>query len=362
MKRLNYYKLYNILQSLHTFFPYNFGRGKALFPLRYNIHLTFKCNLNCPFCYVNKQVDCTELDTKFWLDFIDKVPPFSMISYTGGEVTLMPDFKTLLKRSLEKARVTFLTNGTLMDDEIIDIIIEQKLFLLGVSIDGLEEKHDKIRGSMGTFKKAIRALETIQERKRNKKYPLIDIKTVILNDNICDLLDIYKLADSLKVDMFTLSFLKGCNLQFSPPLEDVFSEKYYEQNYAVYKYFDMATFKNVYHELLQFSKHSATQLRFYPEFSSKRSETELRKIEMYFEGESTGRPHEVYHKCLYPWTEMSIISNGDLFPCLSYRVGNIKDTCVSQLWNNERYVEFRQKLRKVGVFTSCQGCCYARLK
>lgn len=362
MKRLNYYRIYNHLQSLYTFFHYHFGGGRAFAPLRYNINLTFKCNLSCPFCYIGNQRDCTELDTESWLAFIDTVPPFSLISYSGGEITLMPGFKKLLKRSLEKARVTFLTNGTAMDDELIDIIVQGKLFLIGISIDGLGDSHDEIRGVPGTFDKAVKCIEAIQAKRKNRKHPLIDVKTVILNENINQLYDIYRWADSLKVDVFTLSFLKGCNLQFNPTLEDTFSEKFYKQQYTVDRYFDMETFKRVYRQLLAFSEKSNTLLRFYPEFAPGRSEVELQKIEAFYGGGGNNRPQDIYHKCLYPWTELSIISNGDCFPCLSYKVGNIKDASVSQIWNNEKYVDFRRRLQKAGVFSSCQGCCYSRMK
>lgn len=362
MRKLNYYKLYNRFQSLYTFLPYYFGNGRAFPPLRYNINLTFKCNLRCPFCYIGNHMGFEELDTQSWLDFIDTVPPFSLISYSGGEVTLRSDFKTILKRSLQKAKVTFLTNGTLMDDELIDMIIKEKLFLLGVSIDGLEVKHDSIRGTRGTFKKAVSAIETIQQRKGHRKHPLIDIKTVILEENLGELIEVYKLADSLKADVFTLSFLKGCNLQFNPVLEDTFSEKFYQQDYTPQKYFDMEAFRKVYRQLLQFSEHSKTLVRFYPEFSSKRGEAELRKIELFFGEGKDRKPQDIYHRCLYPWTELSIIADGDCFPCLCYRIGNIKNTPPSQLWNNERYRDFRRRLRKTGVFASCEGCCYSRLK
>jgi len=362
MKRLNYYKLYNTFQWLYGFFHYRFGGGRALLPLRYNINLTFKCNLSCPFCYIGNQANYEEMDTEHWLKFIDTVPPFSLISYSGGEVTLWPDFKILLRRSLAKARVTFLTNGTCVDDELVDLIVREKLFLLGVSIDGLKDTHDSIRGLPGTFDKAVASVEAIQTRKAGRKHPLIDIKTVILNENLGELTDVYRLAESLKADVFTLSFLKGCTLQFNPVLEETFSRKFYEDEYAVEKYFDMDAFKRVYRELLGISRRSNTQLRFYPEFSPCRGEDELRKMEMFFEGGGNRRPQDIYHKCLYPWTEISLVANGDCFPCLSYRLGNVRDTHVADIWNNEKYIDFRKRLRKAGVFTSCQGCCYSRMK
>lgn len=361
MKRINYYRLYNRFQSLYTFFPYNFGKGRAFRPLRYNINLTFKCNLRCPFCSIGNQADYEELDTESWLDFINTIPFLSLISYSGGEVTLRPDFKTILKQSLRKAKVTFITNGTFTDDELIDIIVKERLFLLGVSIDGMNENHDNIRGVKGTFDRAITNIEKTQQRKNSSKYPLIDIKTVIINDNLRQLPEIYKLADSLKADFFTLSFLKGCNLQFGPILEDAFSERFFEEEYPIDKYFDMDTFEIVYRQLLAFSEESDTQFRFYPEFSSTRRESELETIKRFFEEGNSKRTQDIYQRCLYPWTEMSIISNGDCYPCLSYKTGNIKDAPILELWNNERMVEFRNKVKKHGVFNSCQGCCYSRI-
>ncbi len=362
MKHFNYYKLYNKLQWLYTLLPYYFGRGRALPPLRYNLHPTIRCNLSCPFCFIGNRLDCEELTTAEWLEFIDRIPRFSLISYSGGEVTLRPDFKAILKRSMERARTTFLTNGTFDDDELIDLIVENKLFLVGFSIDGIGGHHDDVRGMDGAFDRAVRNIEAIQRRKGGRRHPLVDIKTVILNDNMDELIDVYKLADSLKANMFTLSFLKGCTLQFNPVLEDTFSAKYYEKEYDPHRYFDLHRFQRAYRELLDFSKHTATQFRFYPEFASTRGEAELSKIESFYDGEGPKRPRDIYHKCLFPWTELSVTASGDCFPCLSYRVGNIKDGGTKKVWNGPKYVEFRKRIRKAGLLPSCQGCCYSRMK
>lgn len=362
MKRLNYYRLYNRFQSVYTYFHYNFGRGRAFLPLRYNMHLTYRCNLRCPFCYIGNPEKQEELDTESWLRFLDGVPRLSLLSYSGGEITLRPDFKTILRKSLDTGRVTFLTNGTLMDEEIIDISVRRGLFLMGVSIDGLEEKHDTVRGAKGTFQKAVSVIEALQEKKGRKKHPIIDIKTVILDHNLGQLLDLYRMADSLKVDFFTLSFLKGCSLQFNPMLKEVFSEEFYAREYSTARYFDMDAFKDVYRQLLDFSKRTDTQMRFYPEFHHARGEAELRKIEYFYGKGCNSKPRDIYYRCLYPWTELSIAPNGDCFPCLSYKVGNITDGSIAELWNNERYTEFRRRLQKAGMFNSCQGCCYSRMR
>lgn len=362
--KLNFYKLYNILQNIYCSLPYYLGEGKTFPPIRYVLNTTLQCNLKCKFCYIGNKAHYEELSTQEWLDIIDQVLPYNLITFCGGEVTLKQNFGILLERALKKAKVSIITNGTLLDNKLINTFVEKKLFLIGLSLDGIKENHDKIRGVGGSFDKTVNSIEKINtvKKEKNSKFPLIDIKTVIINENLDELCDLYTLANSLNADFYTLSFLKGCDLQFFPTLKNEFSEEFYKTDYPVEQYLNMEHFEEIYKKLMDLSLKYKTKLRIYPEFDEIRSNKELAKIKRFYSKANEMSVKDVYHSCLYPWTDMFILPNGDVFPCLAYKVGNAKDTSLLKIWNNEKYSNFRRKLKENKMFKSCQSCCYSKIK
>lgn len=360
--KINYYRLYNLIQKAYCFLPYNLGFGKAFSPIRYTFNITLRCNLSCKFCFIGNKLNLNELTTEEWLKIIDQVKPYNLITFTGGEVTLRSDFETLLKKSLSKAKVSLITNATLLNDELIKTCVDKKLFLMGVSIDGIGENHDSVRCVKGAFDKTINNLEKFKQIKGKRKFPLLDIKTVILNENLDELVKIYNLADELGADFYTLSFLKGCDLQFHPDLKNEFTEEFYNTNYPVQPYLDMEHFEDVYKQLMDISKKNKAKLRIYPEFELERSDKELNKIKNFYSKSNEMKVQDIYHPCLFPWTDMLILPNGDINPCLAYKVGNAKDNSLKEIWNNNKFQNFRIPLKKNKLYNSCQSCCYSRIK
>src|SRR2546428_7804611 len=63
------------------------------------------------------------------------------------------------------------------------------------------------------------------------------------------------------------------------------------------------------------------------------------------------------HTCVSPWTTMYISPTGCVYPCLNYYVGNIREQPLRELWNSDRYRQYRKKLLRDGQFPDCIGCC-----
>ena len=40
---------------------------------------------------------------------------------------------------------------------------------------------------------------------------------------------------------------------------------------------------------------------------------------------------------------------GDVFPCFSYNMGNIRKNSLMQIWNGDKYRKFRRQLQQAGV-------------
>lgn len=355
------YRLFGLMQQAYCFLPYYFGGGKAFPPLRYQLHLTVKCNLDCSFCFQHNRGPADELSTDEWLNIIHQIPFFGIITISGGEVTLRPDFKILLNHCLNQTKVNLITNATLLDDEMIETFVEKKLFLMGISLDGLGATHDALRGRKGAFDKVMANLEKLR-RARRGGYPMIDIKAVVLEKNMSELPELYKMAESMGCDFFTISFLKGCDLQYSPVIRAEFTEDFYRTSYPLKQYFDMGSFENTYQKLLELSETHKTRLRLNPEFLHVRSKKELGHIKAFYAGANSMKMQDVYRPCVSPWHAIALLPNGDVFPCLSYKTGNARNTPLKEIWNNDKYRMFRTRLRQHKIFTACQNCCYCRVQ
>jgi uncharacterized protein len=101
--------------------------------------------------------------------------PQSVFAFQGGEPTLagLPFFRRLGRlqeqygRGGQSVSNSMQTNATLLDDAWCDVFLEHH-WLLGVSIDGPEEMHDRYRfnkAGHGTWRKVVESIELLQKRK-----------------------------------------------------------------------------------------------------------------------------------------------------------------------------------------------------
>mgnify|MGYP003571326605 CR=1 FL=1 len=360
---LNYSRVFDL--SCKLFAKYNANRKKALLPLRYFLELTHKCNLKCPYCYLGENKIEEELLLEEWIKVIEQIPFYAFITLVGGEPLLREDFCEILKYASKKTfnKVHLVTNGVLLNDKIIDSIIENKLLLLSVSLDGWKEKHDKKRQAEGIFNKITENLDNlIYNCKIQKKNVMVDIKTIVLEDNLEDILKLYEYSTNKGFEFFSISFLRNNNLKQNPILYENFDKAFYKTKYPIEQYFDLEKFEKIYIEMQKLKKYSKTKIRFAPKFDNDNSEIELKAIKEFFTKNKEKNIKEIYYPCLYPYSNTIINPMGDIYPCLSYKMGNVKEQKLSGIIRNEKYCTFRENLKKTKVFQACQMCCDLKVK
>lgn len=354
---LDYSRLFDITRDLYATPFYNDKSGRALIPLRYFFELTHLCNLKCPYCYIGQERKKDELTTQEWFNVIEQIPFYSFVTLVGGEPLLRKDFIPILERTAQKTfgKLNVVTNGTLINDDIIDAFIKTKMMLLSVSLDGYGKNHDKNRGQEGIFDTIIGNLEKLNSKKKNK--PMVDIKTIVLADNIDDLPKLYKLCEKMNFDFLSISFLRNNDLKQNSILRENFTEDFYLQQYPIKPYFDMEHFKEVCKQIEKIK--GKTKIRFSPKFSGKNT---LKDIEKFFSYPQNKPVQEIYEPCKYPWSNMMINPQGDVYPCLSLKTGNVREKKLKECFNESQYCEFRKKLKISKVFEACQMCCELKVK
>lgn len=351
---MNYSNLFDLARNFYTLLSYNDKYGRAKIPFRYFFELTYRCNLQCPYCYVGNDRNKQELTTDEWKKVIDQIPFYSIVTLVGGEPLIRKDFIEILKYTSKKVwnKVHVVSNGILINDEIIKAFIKYKLLLLSVSLDGYGKNHDKNRGKDGIFDKITSNLDNLKSQKPNQ---MVDIKTIVLENNLDDLVKLYKYCDKMGFEFLSISFLRNNNWKQNSILQESFIPEF-TQNYPIKLYFDMEHFKEVFKEIESLSKNSKVKLRFSPKFEY--LDNPLEGIEKFFHTPEDKPVSEIYKPCTYPYNNMMINPEGFIYPCLSMKIGNVKDKPIKELFNDPKYCCFRKNLKASGgTFGACQLCC-----
>jgi radical SAM protein with 4Fe4S-binding SPASM domain len=127
------------------------------------------------------------------------------ITFIGGEIFLYQGWEKVARRMSDGgAKVNIITNGWIMGAEEIARIKDAKLNNVGISLDGMEENHDRIRRKNGSYRKVLAAFEML----RQADIP-IAVVTSLLDFNVADLDEMYSLLVANEVDIWQLQIVTG---------------------------------------------------------------------------------------------------------------------------------------------------------
>jgi 12,18-didecarboxysiroheme deacetylase len=131
-------------------------------------NMTRRCNLKCVHCYAhakNQRFD-DELTTGEGKALIDDLAAFGspVMLFSGGEPLMRPDLPELAAYAVSKGmRAVISTNGTLITRDVARNLKEIGLSYVGISLDGMEDIHDRFRAVKGCFQDALDGIRNTQE-------------------------------------------------------------------------------------------------------------------------------------------------------------------------------------------------------
>ncbi len=125
-----------------------------------------RCNLICSHCA--RKNSTGELNTDMALDVLDQLAASGVLelAFSGGEPLVRNDFPDLLAHAVDHGfAVTVMTNGTLIDEKMADILAGHHLAGVDLSIYSMnEEIHDRITGVPGSCLASKRAVRLLRQR------------------------------------------------------------------------------------------------------------------------------------------------------------------------------------------------------
>ena len=141
-------------------------------PLFVTFFITARCNMRCKHCFYWKEMEKARQSSELSLSEIEllseNMPPFPQLLIMGGEPFLRNDLYDIVKLFYHNNHTRFFllpTNGYFSNKvysfcKKITTEMPDAYLLLHLSIDGVGEEHDRIRGLKGSF---IRLMQTYEK-------------------------------------------------------------------------------------------------------------------------------------------------------------------------------------------------------
>jgi len=183
--------------------------------------VTDRCNAACEHCFNwrkvrnpgNQELSLAEIEK-----LTDKLPPMLLVNLCGGEPTLrtdLPEIVSLFSHKSKAKYITIPTNGFLPDrtEEVFGRIFSENpnaFFRIGISLDGWEEEHSRIRRHPGGFTKTLRTAEILQKMKHQHKNFFVETNIVFsrkTQDTIDDL--VTKIHSTGLFDSIAVLYIRG---------------------------------------------------------------------------------------------------------------------------------------------------------
>jgi len=330
------------------------------------------CNLDCKYCFylekeklypsVKNWAMPDDVLEKYIKEYIQsqKVPEI-IFAWQGGEPTLLGiDFfkkaVQLQKKYADGKKIenAFQTNGILLNDEWCSFFSENN-FLIGLSIDGPREIHDKYRvhkGGQPSFDKVISGLEYLKKHKVE-----FNTLTCVQKDNAYKALEVYE-------------FLKEIGsrfMQFIPIVERKSLNEASELKLVQPSYKEEAVVTDWSVEALQYGK-------FLMEIFDQWVRKDVGKYFVQMFDVSLGLWHGLGSSlCVFKETcgqALAMEHNGDVYSCDHFvypenKLGNIMEESLNKIVDSEQQIQFgTDKKTKLPQFCidcdvrfACNGEC-----
>ena len=324
---------------------------KLITPTALIFFITSRCNARCTHCFYWRELNQTP--DELTLDEIEKIASTLLypvnLSLTGGEPFLRKDIKKICEIFHNKNGcndIGIATNGFLTDRVVstCESILKSNLlrsFSVQVSLDGLKNTHDEIRGVKGGFDKAIKTIEILSDMA--KRFPCfsVNVSMTIQKKNFTEIEELIKFLLPFEISI-KFALIRGQNfgtyglpLNISNEIDPKDDESPIIELDALKKLFDKIKKIN-----------NSSKYSFWSERQQKKIELSLNMMET--------RKRQIV--CYAGKIDGVLYSNGDIALCeLIQPLGNIKNYNYSfvDLWNSDDAEKHRQKIKNCFCIHGC---------
>lgn len=314
---------------------YFFGRGT---PVSAGVYINDVCNYKCIMCDIRMKDHAIVYPREAQEKDIDALSKIGLIYYSisGGEPTLVKDLPERLAYAASKIPyVHLVTNGSTMTEDLARRLGETGIQEISVSLDGLEEFHNTMRGISNAFEKAWNAIQLLRQYA-----PRVE---VVVNSILTP---------------YNLDSLRGLRKQLAKTFPETYSKYLPQTRHELFLNPDQKSFVLDGRQPATLAQIEAFLDEAILNPKVVNSAVFLRKALSYFAGEKDILAAQ--KKCLYPYYSIQFNAQGDAYPCLT----GCRPEDNQNGKNLETYIKstpFRQLQNKLETCEKCSGnmmLCY----
>lgn len=161
--------------------------------------VTYRCNARCTMC--NRYKQPSKKEEEIPLDTIRKLPQMSFTNITGGEPFIREDLEAVVGILMEKSdRIVISTNG-FFTDRIVKLAEKYPQIGIRISIEGLENTNNEIRGLENGYQRGIQTLKKLREMGMTD----VGFGMTVQDRNAPDLVPLYRISNELGLEFATAS-------------------------------------------------------------------------------------------------------------------------------------------------------------
>jgi len=303
--------------------------------------ITLACDLACRHCGSRAgRGRPDELSTEEALDLVHQMHALGVLEVTviGGEAYLRDDWTTIV-REIRKLgmQCSMTTGGRGLTPERVKLAKEAGLQSVSVSVDGLRESHDALRGLQGSFDSAMAALDAL----RAAGIP-VAANTQINAQNIGEIPAVFELLASKKIHGWQMQITTAMGRAGDEP--GIMLEPY-----RVLEVIPMLAKLKARADELGVRFWPGNNIGYYGPFES--------TLRASFPGKHRG-------SCGAGRLVLGIEANGDIKGCPSlptddYVGGNVREEKLVDIWERSKALRFMRDMKVEDLSGFCRDCYYA---
>ncbi len=317
-------------------------------PVCLYLETTNRCNLPCGTCprTFEELEPPADMSWELFTQIVDQFPRIERVVLHGvGEPMMVRELPKMIRYLKDRGTyVLFNTNGTLLNRRKGDELIEAGLDELRVSLDAAEPATFKIVRGLDRFDRIVKNVREFTRHQRQQKLtkPRVSLWITGLRETLPQLPAFVRLAHDLGVEEVYLQrlvyFPEGQGL--ARPASSLFEHMDTDEDRLIREAEELARTLGV-----SFNASGATE----PGSSLKKG--------------GADRPWSL---CRRPWTLMYFTAHGRAIPCCiapfslrgydSFTLGDATQGTLREIWNGERYQEFRRALLSEDPPKACANC------
>ncbi|MEJ2324900.1 MAG: radical SAM protein [Nitrospirota bacterium] len=205
-------------------------------PVHLTVFLTRRCNARCPFCFYaddDEEAASSELSLEELERLASSMGPLLWLAFSGGEIFLRKDIAEVSRAFYERnspSIMLFSTNGLMpcpireKTEEILRAC-PRSVVAVKLSLDGVGERHDALRGVPGSFDKVLEtygALKGLLDAYGNFELGVNTVFCAENQDDMDEIIEFVRTLDGIKTH--TVSLVRGNTREEG--MKDVDLDKY----------------------------------------------------------------------------------------------------------------------------------------